>query len=252
MGFDVAADAYDRFMGRYSRLLAPRFADWAGVSEGPALDIGCGPGALVETLAARLGPDAVAAVDPSESFVAACRTRVPGADVRRATAEAVPFGDREFAAVLSQLVLSFVRDPPRMAAEMTRVARPGGVVAACTWEAGGVAMLRTFWRAAKRVEPAAKDESDMPFRRAPELMALWQDAGLRDVETDVLEVNAPYANFDDFWLPMSAGVGPVGDHLSRQPDTARQAIRDACFEILGAPAGSFSLPARAIAVRGRA
>src|SRR4051794_17682904 len=131
MGFDVGAESYDRFMGRYSVGLGGQMADLAGIAGGQrALDVGCGPGALTRELVARLGPDAVAAVDPSESFVAAARERNPGVDVRRAAAEDLPFGDREFDAALAQLVVHFMADP---GAGLEGVARVGGVVAGRVW-----------------------------------------------------------------------------------------------------------------------
>src|SRR5512138_1218558 len=148
MRFDAAVDAYDRSVGRYSREVAPRFAAFAGVNalqQGRVLDVGCGPGALTAWLAERVGAAAVSAVDPTEHFAAACRERVPGADVRVASAEALPFRDATFEAALAQLVLTFVRDPPRAAAEMRRVVRRGGVVAACSFEANGFAAARAFW-----------------------------------------------------------------------------------------------------------
>ena len=155
MTFAVAGDAYDRFIGRYSQALAPRFLDFAGVTKGPVIELGCGPGALTAVLADRFGASSVAAVDPSQPFVDFCRARVPGADVRHASAEALPFTDGTFEAALSQLVLSFVADADRTAAEAARVVRPGGTVAACTFEADGFALVRTFWQAALRFDPAS-------------------------------------------------------------------------------------------------
>ena len=251
MSFAVAGDVYDRFVGRYSRLLAPRFLDFAGVVEGPVLDVGAGPGALSSVLADRFGAASVSAVEPSEPFAAACRARVPGADVRLAPAEALPFPDRSFSAALSQLVLSFVTDAGKAASEMARVVRPGGTVAACTFDADGFALAHTFWRAALRLDPAAPDDAGLPFRREGELIALWTRTGLRDVTPGVIDIEATYAGFDDFWEPFAQGVGPPGGWLVRQPETRRVEIREACREILGHPAGPFSLPARALAIRGR-
>ncbi|BDG02233.1 class I SAM-dependent methyltransferase [Anaeromyxobacter oryzae] len=250
MTFDVAAESYDRYIGRYSRALAPRFLAFAGVSAGPVLDVGCGPGSLTAVLAARLGASSVAAVDLSEPFVAACRARVPGADVRRASAEALPFADAVFGAALSQLVLSLVPDAGRVVAEMARVVRPGGVVAACTFEASGFALVRTFWEAALRLDPSAPDDARLPLRRLPELAERWARAGLRDLATEVIEVDASYADFDDYWSPFAFGIGPAAGYLAAQPERRRAAIRDACFELLGRPAGTFSLRARALAIRG--
>jgi len=249
--FAVAGDAYDRFIGRYSRVLAPRFLDFADVAEGPVVELGCGPGALTAVLADRFGASGVAAVDPSRPFVDFCRARVPGADVRQASAEALPFADGTFAAALSQLVVSFVADAYRMAAEAARVVKPGGTVAACTFEADGFALARIFWQAALRFDPAAPDDARLPFRRTEELVSLWSRAGFRDVECGVLDIEASYSGFDDYWGPFAFGIGPPGGYLSAQPEDRRASIRDACFEILGKPAGAFSLPARALAIRGR-
>jgi len=251
MTFAVAAESYDRYIGRYSRALAPRFLEFSGVASGPVLEVGCGPGSLTAVLAAKLGAASVAAVDPSEPFVAACRQRVPGADVRLAGGEALPFPDGAFQAALSQLVLSFVREPDRLAAELTRVVRRGGTVAACTFEANGFALVRTFWDAALRLDPKAPDDASIPFRREPELVALWTRAGFRDVQTGVIEVASTYADYDDFWSPFAFGIGPAGAYLVAQPEERRAALRDACFERLGRPAGGFTLPARVLAVRGQ-
>jgi SAM-dependent methyltransferase len=251
MSFAVASDAYNRFIGRYSRQLAPRFLAFTGVTVGPVLDVGCGPGSLTAVLAERCGASSVAAVDLSEPFVAACRASVPGADVRLASALALPFPDGLFQASLSQLVLSFVGEADRAAAEMSRVVRRDGVVAACTFEANGFALARTFWDAALRFDPDAPDDARIPYRRMPELVALWARAGLRDVETGVIEVEAAYTGFDDFWSPFASGIGPAAGYLVAQPEDRRAAIREACLELLGRPPGSFSLPARVLAVRGR-
>src|SRR6187551_1578775 len=151
MTFDVAAEAYDRFMGRYSVLLAPQLADLGGVRPGQrVLDVGCGPGSLTGELVRRVGGDAVAAVDPSEPFVAAAKARHPAVDVRRASAEHLPFEDGVFDAALAQLVVHFMADPVAGLREMARVTRPGGIAAACVWDhGGGRGPLSPFWRAAR-------------------------------------------------------------------------------------------------------
>jgi SAM-dependent methyltransferase len=252
MSFEVAAEGYDRFIGRYSRALAPRFADFAGVAAGPVLDVGCGPGALTAELATRLGGAGVAAVDPSESFVAACRERVPGADVRRASGESLPFADGAFAAALSQLVIAFVGDADRVASEMARVVHAGGTIAFCMFDHRGFDLGRAYWQAALRVDPrASPDDARLPFRRMAELVALCERAGLRDVSTGEILLEAAYSDFDDLWAPFSFGIGPTGAHLKAQAPERRAEIRDACFELLGRPAGPFVLAAKVIAVRGR-
>jgi len=251
MGFDVAADGYDRFIGRYSRELALHFADFAGVVAGSALDVGCGPGALTAELAARVGGDHVAGVDLSEPFVAACRARVPGADIRLASAESLPFGNGAFDAALSQLVVAFVRNPGQMALEMTRVVRGGGTVAFCMFEANGFALVRAFWDAALRFDPSAPDDARMPFRTMGELVQLCEQGQLRDLVTAELSIEASYSTFDELWAPFSFGIGPAGEYLQAQDPPRRSAIRDACFDLLGKPIGAFVLPAKVLAVRGR-
>jgi SAM-dependent methyltransferase len=252
--FAAPAESYDRYMGRYSRRLAPPFADFAAVRAGMrALDVGCGPGALTECLADRLGPERVAAADPSARFVEACAARVPGADVRRAGAEDVPWADRTFDAALAQLVLNFVDDPTRGAREMLRVTRRGGVVAACTWDyAGEMEMLRVFWESALALNAEAPAEGRrMRFCDPDELRDLWIDAGLADVTTDALEVAERYESFDDYWEPFTAGVGPGGAYCASLEPDAREELREECRRRLRNPVGSFELRARAWAVRGR-
>ena len=153
--FEVAAEKYDRFMGRYSMPLAPKLVELAGIAPGQrVLDVGCGPGALTTALAERVGAENVSAVDPSAPFVAAARERNPGADVREAAAEQLPFGDDDFDAALAQLVVHFMADPRQGIREMARVTRPGGVVAASVWDhGGGRGPLSPFWAAARRFDP---------------------------------------------------------------------------------------------------
>lgn len=249
MSFLVAAASYNRFIGRYSEVIAPRFLDFARMAHGPVLDVGCGPGSLSAVVAERFG--AGAAVDPSAPFVAACAARVPGADVRVANGEALPFADGTFGASLSQLVLSFVREPDRFVRELVRVAQPGGIVAACTFEAGGFALVRTFWEAALALDPTAPHDDALPFRREEQLGALWTRSGLGGVEAGRIEVEAAYTDFDDLWRPFAFGIGPAGGWLVAQPPARQEAMRDEVYSRLGRPTGPFVLPARVIAVRGR-
>ena len=255
MAFAVAGDEYDRYMGRYSRLLAPRFADFAGVDAGiRALDVGCGPGALTAELVGRLGADAVFAADPSKPLAAVCAERVPGAHVRVAPAESLPWPDDCIDAALAQLVVNFLRDAPAGVSEMRRVVRPGGTVAACTWEySDGMRMLRIFWDAALDIDPVAPDEArTMPYQDPASLAGLWRGSGIEEVETAPLEVEAEYANFDDFWAPFLSGVGPGGVYCASLPPKHQGALRAECRKRLGNPDGAFVLSARAWAVRGRA
>ncbi len=166
--FSVGADEYDRFIGRYSVPLAPRFAEFAGVAAGQrVLDVGCGPGALTVELVRRLGAEAVRAVDPSENFVAAVRARHPGVEVQRAAAEQLPFDDELFDAALAQLVVHFMADPLAGLREMARVTTAGGVVAGCVWDhAGGQGPLSLFWKAARQLDRRAPFRSTSTIRRS--------------------------------------------------------------------------------------
>lgn len=252
MAFDVPADAYDRFMGRYSRTLAPQMADLAGIDGGQrALDVGCGPGALTSVLVDRLGADAVSAVDPSAPFVEAARARHPGVDVRLANAEALPFAEAAFDATLAQLVVHFMTEPVAGIAEMRRVTRPDGVVAACVWDhAGGLGPLGLFWRAAHELDRGVVDEGRLPGAREGHLAELFRAAGLRAVEESTLQADLVHPTFDDWWEPFERGVGPAGAYVGTLDRQRREALRGRCRAELGD--GPFEIPARAWAVRGRA
>lgn len=252
MSFEVSADAYGRFMGSFSQPLAVLFADFAGVEAGRrALDVGCGPGALTAHLVRRLGAKAVSAVDPSASFVAAARTRLPEVDIRSAPAERLPFPDDSFDLALAQLVVHFMGDPVAGLAEMARVTRPGGVVAACVWDhAGGTGPLATFWQAVHDLDPRAQDESALAGAREGHLAELCEAAHLKDVKTTTLTVTVRFASFDGWWEPFTLGVGPAGAYVTRLDEARRDALRSRCAALLPPP--PFEIAATAWGVRARA
>jgi len=249
-GFAVAAEKYDRFMGRYSRLLSAQLADLAGVREGQrVLDVGCGPGALTEELVARVGPGSVTAADPSPPFVAAARARHPGVEVVQAPAEQLPFPDRAFDATLAQLVIHLMSDPVAGLDEMVRVTRRDGVVAACVWDyAGRTDPLSQFWHAARELEPAVDDESRRAGTSEGHLSELFEAAGLRDVEGTALSVRLEHASFEGWWEPFTLGVGPAGIYVASLDAESRAALRERCRTTL--PPAPFVVTARAWAARG--
>jgi SAM-dependent methyltransferase len=250
VSFAVDASAYDRFMGRYSTRLAPRLADLAGVERGQrALDVGCGPGALTGELVARLGAEAVAAVEPSEPFVIAARERHPGVDVRHAAAEELPFPDAEFDVALAQLVVHFMADPIAGLREMARVTRPGGIVVACVWDhAGGRGPLTLFWTAVRTLDPGAQDESELPGASAGHLAELFKAGGLDNVYDTELAVRMEYASFDDWWEPFTLGVGPAGAYAAGLDAVRREELKERCRQLV--PVAPFTLEAIAWAARG--
>ena len=253
--FRTPPDAYERYMGLWSRPLARERVAAVGVERGDrVLDVGCGTGALSAELAATVGAGNVAAIDPSEPFVAACVAAMPEADVRVGDAESLPFRAATFDAVLSQLVVNFMADAGAGVAEMRRVARPGGTVAACTWDLrDGMTMLRVFWDAAVAVDPDAPHEGRvMPLCTPDELDRLWRDVGLADVRTSELVVERVFPTFDDFWQPFMLGVGPAGSYCVSLDEPRRAALRAECFRLLGSPTGEIPMTARAWFVCGSA
>lgn len=244
--FQTSGQAYDVFMGRYSRPLAVVFADTVNVSEGmKVLDVGCGSGALTSVLANRLGADAVFACDPSLPFATECAARCPGVEVRPGRAEELPFDNHSFDAALTQLVLHFVSDPARAAGELRRVLRPGGRAAACVWDfEEGMQMLRHFWDAALTVDPDAPDEArTLRFGGAGEIADLLGAAGFRDVVETTLTVTSTYTDYDELWDGFLAGIGPAGAYCLSLSAQSQALVREDLFARVGSPTGAFTLRA---------
>jgi SAM-dependent methyltransferase len=251
MQFAAPAEHYDRFMGRYLPTLAVELIRVAGVTAGMSvLDVGCGPGGLTRELAARVGAEKVAAIDPAPQFVAACRSRNPGADVREGVAEQLPWPDACFDAALSSLVIGFMRDPDQGIREMARVCRPGGTVTACVWDmaSGGMTMLRLFWEAARSVDPTVVGERGMAGTARGDIAGRFRAAGLENVVDGSLTARAHYDSFEDFWEPFELAVGPAGSYLGTLPEQQRSEVRDVCRGLVSS--GSFTLEARAWYARG--
>ncbi|WP_219825299.1 class I SAM-dependent methyltransferase [Nonomuraea typhae] len=252
----AAGAAYEAFMGRWAGRMASVFVPGLGVPAGGRwLDVGCGTGALTAAVLSLADPREVTGIDPSAGFLAHARARVAGPRVTFCTGDAgaLPYPGAWFDAVVSGLVLNFLPDPARAAAELARVAAPGGVVAAYVWDyADGMAMLRHFWDAAATLDPAAAalDEgARFPLCRPEPLRALWAGAGLTGVRTEPIVVPMEFTGFDDFWTPFLGGQGPAPGYVASLPGDHRAALRDLLRERL--PASPFSLTARAWAVYGR-
>jgi SAM-dependent methyltransferase len=253
MSFEVGADAYGRFMGRYSEPLAAKFVALTDLTRGhAAVDVGCGTGALTAELVGRLGPENVSAVDPSDAFVAAARSRFPALDIRRAAAERLPFSDDVFDFAFAQLVVHFMQDPVAGLREMARVTRRGGVLAACVWDhGGGGGPLATFWKAVLDLDPHARDESGLAGAREGHLAQLFALVGLRDIESTVLTVRVSFASFDEWWEPFTLGVGPAGDYVAGLDPKRRHDLRGRCASLLPQQ-GPIDIAASAWTVLGRA
>jgi SAM-dependent methyltransferase len=252
------AESLERYVGRWSRLVAREFVAWLQVPPGSRwLDVGCGSGALTETVLAEAGPESIEGVDTSEAFVAYAASRVtdPRASFAVADAQALDRPDAAYDAVASSLVLNFLPDPARGAAEMRRVVRPGGVVTGYVWDyAGEMQLMRRFWDAAAELDPAAADIEEgrrMAGCNPADLEALFSGAGLEEVETRAIDVPTVFADFDDYWSPFEGGQGPAPGYCVSLPPDRRAALRERLRETLPAAAdGSISLVARAWAVRG--
>ncbi|WP_456846305.1 class I SAM-dependent methyltransferase [Cellulomonas sp. P5_C6] len=250
MAFDVSPEAYGRFMGRYSEPLAVQFAASLDIVPGSrALDVGCGPGALTAQLVAVLGVDAVVGVEPSASFVAAARARLPGVQVLVGEAESLPLPDDAVDLTVAQLVVHFLADPVAGLREMARVTRPGGVVAASVWDhAGSSGPLEPFWRAVRDVDPSAPGESALPGTREGQLAEILRAAGLEDVEPWTETVQSRYGTFDEWWETFTLGVGPAGDYVAGLGDAEREVVRARSAQLV--PGGAFEISAVAWCVRG--
>jgi len=244
------SDGYERFMGRWSRLLAPLFVTFAGVTEGDrVLDVGSGTGAL-SAAAAAVESVRVTGIERSPAYVRYAQEHTDGR-FEVGDALALPFPNDAFDRTLSMLVLNFVPDPAAALRQMIRVTRSGGVVAAAVWDYGdGMKMLRTFWDAAVALDPdaAPRDERHMPLCTRGALGELWRTHGLRGVDEQPLTIEMAFESFADYWQPFLCGQGPAGAYVSSLPESARHALESALRQRLDDQ--GFALRARAWAVRG--
>jgi SAM-dependent methyltransferase len=253
------AEAYERFMGRWSRLVAPPFVEFTGLPErGRLLDVGSGTGSLAFAIVERKGRVNVVGIDPSREYVAYAMSRNTfrnRASFEVGDAQQLQFPAASFDAVLSLLVFNFIPDPKKALAELRRVTRPGGRISAAVWDYGaGMRMLRTFWDAAVQLDPEAEklDEKHMPLCRAGELSELWRQGGLEEIREQPLDIRMSFESFADYWDPFLLGQGPAGSYIGRLSPGKRSALRDEVKRRLSLASEdmSFLLPARVWAVCG--
>jgi SAM-dependent methyltransferase len=254
-----SGDAYEQYMGRWSRCVAPHFLDWLSVSsDSEWIDVGCGTGVLSSTILARCAPSSVAGIDPSEAFVEAAQSQIsdPRFTCRKGSGEALPFEENEFAVAVSGLVLNFVGDKSKAVAEMKRVVRPGGKVALYVWDyAGHMQIMRYFFDAATEMDPGAREFDDgvkAPICRPGPLAGLFKEVGLADIEVQGLDIPTAFENFDDYWTPFLGGTGSAPKYCTSLSPEAQARLHEKLRNRLPTgPQGEILLAARAWAVKGR-
>lgn len=254
----AAGDAYEPYVGRWSRLVACDFVDWLALpADSRWLDIGCGTGALTQTILGRAAPASVTGLDPSDGFIGCARhhTDDPRASFRQGDAQALPFASDAFDAAVAGLVLNFISDPAKAVAEMKRVVRAEGIAAAYVWDyAGGMQLMRYFWDAAVALDPNARtlDEAQrFPDCRPEALLALFAKGGVDRTECRVFDVPTVFKDFDDYWSPFLGGQGPAPTYCCALPEHRRDELRERIRAMLPIETdGTIRLIARAFAVRG--
>lgn len=252
-------DAYEPYVGRWSRLVAREFITWiARPPMGRWLDVGCGTGALTGAILELAAPSAVVGVDSSAGFLASARRQVTDARASFVAGDAadLPVRSEDFDVVVSGLMLNFVADPASVMAEFSRAARPGGLVGGYVWDyAAGMQMMRRFWDVASAMDPAAGElDEGRRFRSVchPDVLAdILAGAGLREVQVRAIDVPTVFRDFDDYWMPFLGGQGPAPGYVGRLDESRRAALRERLrAELPSAADGSIALTARAWAVRG--
>jgi len=252
--------AYERFMGRWSALIAQKFLDWLDAAPaGSWLDVGCGTGALTRLILENCQPKQITSIDSSADFIAHARNSINDTTVqfKVGLAQALDLASNSMDAVVSGLVLNFVPQPELAVAEMLRVAKPGGKIGLFVWDySAGMQMLRYFWDAAVELDPRASELDEglrFPLCQAGRLEALIREAGMKQVDSAPIEVATVFPNFDDYWQPFLGKVGPAPGYVLSLDPLARQKLEDKLrISLPMNEDGSIFLKARAWAVKGTA
>lgn len=255
----AASDLYEPYVGRWSRRVAKEFLNWLAVPEGMAwLDVGCGTGALIQTIIETGNPSSVIGIDPSPGYIEYAKARIasPRARFEVGDAQSLPMDTASLDAAVTGLVLNFVSQPPRAVAEMARVVRPEGMVAAYVWDyAGKMELMRYFWNAAVALDSDAEELDEgrrFPICQPESLAALFAQAGVNDVEVRPIDIATDFRDFDDYWSPFLGGQGPAPGYAMSLSDARRAVLQERIrFELPLTKDGSIHLIARAWAVRGR-
>jgi SAM-dependent methyltransferase len=249
-------EAYERLMGRWSRLAGEIFLDWLDIPANVRwLDVGCGNGAFTAALIARCAPAEVIGIDPSEGQLSFARTRLgaKSAQFRIGDAQALPFGDDRFDVAVMALVITFLSDPGKAVSEMARVVRPGGWVGTYMWDVpGGGTPVHPIYVAMESLGMPSPRPPGAEVSRRDAMQALWKDAGLESIETQVIRIPVMYSDFDDFWDSNTVPVGPQGKAIQEMSQTVRAQLRARLREQLPVgPDGRIAYTSFANAVKGR-
>lgn len=250
------ADAYERYMGRWSRAIGEKFLIWlAPPQNADWLDVGCGTGAFSQLIAERCTPKSLSGIDPSAAQVDFARGKLPNTDLRVADAMALPFGDSAFDVVVSALVLHFIPDRTKALAEMKRVVRPGGIMTAYTWERSATSDFAPYAAMMRGLHALGVEPMRSPTVPEQQLTGLGQSAetaGFTDIELTQLEATQTFPNFDSYWETQTLTVSPVGKTVAKLDDAQRARLRETMRGIVPIAAdGSITYPARAVALKAR-
>lgn len=250
--------AYEPFIGRWSRAIAREFVRWLGPGRGRRwVELGCGTGALTQTILEATAPAGVVATDRSRDYVSHARAGASTTAALFVVGDATrqPLSSGAADVVVSGLVVNFLPDPAAGLVEMCRLVRAGGTVAAYVWDyAGRMELLRVFWDEAVALDPSAAplDEGRrFPICAPDALERLWREGGLTDVESTGLEIATPFRDFDDYWGPFLGGQGPAPAYVASLEPGRRDRLRERLRTRLVVDSGPIELRGRSWAVRGR-